>query len=64
MDDFEMIPGPTITEYKNTESLDTVFIIGIIALQLLYVVCVFTRMMRPISDYSECLTNKEEGSKV
>lgn len=62
MDDFEMPPGAPITEYKNTGTLDTMFVVGAILFQVLYVVCIFTKLIKPITHYSNNLTSKPDNS--
>ena len=57
-----MPPGPPITEYKNSGSLDTIFVVGAIVFQVLYIVCVFRKIIRPITYYSNHLTSKPDNS--
>ena len=57
-----MPPGPPITEYKNSGSLDTIFVVGAIVFQVLYIVCVFRKIIKPITHYSNQLTSKPDNS--
>lgn len=57
-----MPPGAPITEYKNTGTLDTMFVVGAILFQVLYVVCIFTKLIKPITHYSNNLTSKPDNS--
>ena len=57
-----MTPGPPITEYRSKGTLDTMFVVGAILFQVLYVVCIFTKLIKPITHYSNNLTSKPDNS--
>ncbi len=57
-----MPPGTPITEYRSKGTLDTMFVVGAILFQLIYIVCIFTKIIKPITHYSNHLTAKPDNS--